>query len=192
MMTEPQLTRISKTLSYHLRHRPDALGLTLGPGGWVAVDDLLAALARQGKPVTRAELDEVVAWNPKQRFAFDETGARIRASQGHSVAVDLELAPVEPPAVLYHGTGAQSVAAILREGLRKQQRHHVHLSADVATARAVGARHGRPVVLQVDAAAMRTAGHVFYRSANGVWLVDAVPPEFFQPQGPPVVGAGHG
>jgi putative RNA 2'-phosphotransferase len=180
MMTEPQLTRISKTLSYHLRHRPDALGLTLGPGGWVEVDTLLAALARHGKPVTRAELDEVVARNPKQRFAFDETGTRIRASQGHSVAVDLELAPVEPPAVLYHGTGERAVESILRVGLRKQQRHHVHLSADVATAQAVGARHGRPVVLQVDAAAMRAAGHIFYRSANGVWLVDAVPPVFLQ------------
>ena len=188
MMTEPQLTRISKTLSYHLRHRPDALGLTLGPGGWVAVDTLLAALAQHGKPVTRAELDDVVARNPKQRFAFDESGTRIRASQGHSVAVDLELAPVEPPAVLYHGTGARAVASILREGLRKQQRHHVHLSADVATARAVGARHGRPVVLQVDAAAMRAAGHVFFRAANGVWLVDAVPPAFLQPQELPMQG----
>lgn len=144
MMTEPQLTRISKILSYHLRHRPDALGLTLGPGGWVAVDTLLAALAQNGKPVTRAELDEVVARNPKQRFAFDESGTRIRASQGHSVAVDLELAPVEPPAVLYHGTDVRAVASILREGLRKQQRHHVHLSSDVATALAVGTRHGRP------------------------------------------------
>jgi putative RNA 2'-phosphotransferase len=94
--------------------------------------------------------------------------------------VDLELAPAEPPAVLYHGTGERAVAAILREGLRKQQRHHVHLSADVATAQAVGARHGRPVVLQVNAAAMRAAGHVFFRSANGVWLVDAVPPAFLQ------------
>ncbi|NTW03737.1 MAG: RNA 2'-phosphotransferase [Oscillochloris sp.] len=179
-MTEPQLTRISKNLSYHLRHRPDALGLTLGPGGWIAVDELLGALARHGKPVTRAELDEVVARNSKQRFAFDESGTRIRASQGHSVAVDLELAPTEPPAMLYHGTGARAVAAILHEGLRKQQRHHVHLSTDVATAQTVGARHGHPVVLQVNAAAMRVAGHSFYRSANGVWLVDAVPPAFLQ------------
>lgn len=180
-MTEHTLTRISKTLSYHLRHRPDELGLTLGPGGWVAVDELLGALARRGKPVSRAELDEVVARNPKQRFAFDESGTRIRANQGHSVAVDLELAPTEPPAALYHGTGERSAAAILREGLRRQRRHHVHLSADIETATSVGARHGRPVVFQVDAAAMRAAGHTFYRSANGVWLVDAVPPEFLRP-----------
>jgi putative RNA 2'-phosphotransferase len=181
MMSEHTLTRISKTLSYHLRHRPDELGLSLSPGGWVVVDELLGALARRGKPVSRAELDEVVARNPKQRFAFDESGTRIRANQGHSVAVDLELAPTEPPATLYHGTGERSAAAILREGLRKQQRHHVHLSADVETAMSVGARHGRPVVFLVDAAAMRAAGHTFYRSANGVWLVEAVPPEFLRP-----------
>jgi putative RNA 2'-phosphotransferase len=102
MMTEPQLTRISKTRSYHLRHRPDALGLTLGPGGWVAVDTLLAALAQHGKPVTRAELDEVVARNPKQRFAFDETGARIRASQGHSVASKELREAAQPFAIRYY------------------------------------------------------------------------------------------
>jgi putative RNA 2'-phosphotransferase len=182
MLTEHNLTRISKTLSYHLRHRPDELGLTLGPGGWVLIDDLLAALARRGKPVSRAELDEVVACNSKQRFAFDESGTRIRANQGHSVTIDLGLEPSEPPATLYHGTGERSVAAILREGLRKQQRHHVHLSADLDTAISVGARHGRPVLLRVDASAMRAAGHSFYRSANGVWLVDAVPPEFLRLQ----------
>ncbi|NTV99776.1 MAG: RNA 2'-phosphotransferase [Oscillochloris sp.] len=177
-MTDHELTRISKTLSYHLRHRPDELGLTLAPGGWVAVDDLLAALARSGKAITRAQLDEVVARNPKQRFAFDTTGTRIRANQGHSVAVDLELEPLTPLAVLYHGTGQQTAAAIEREGLKKMRRHHVHLSADVATARNVGARHGPPVVFVVAAAAMHTAGFVFYRSANGVWLVDTVPPAF--------------
>lgn len=177
-MIDHELTRISKTLSYHLRHRPDELGLTLEPGGWVAVDELLAALARKGKAVTRAELDEVVARNNKRRFAFDATGTRIRASQGHSVEVDLELEPVTPPAVLYHGTSERAIAAIEREGLKKMRRHHVHLSADVATARNVGARHGPPVVLAVDAAAMHAAGVAFYRSANGVWLVDAVPPAF--------------
>jgi putative RNA 2'-phosphotransferase len=177
---DDQLTRISKTLSYHLRHRPDALGLSLGPGGWVAVDDLLAALARRGTAISRAELEEVVARNTKRRFAFDATGERIRASQGHSVEVDLELEPVAPPAELYHGTGERTVAAILREGLRKMRRHHVHLSADQETARAVGARHGRPVVLVVDAAAMRGAGHYFYRSANGVWLVEAVPAAYLR------------
>lgn len=179
-MTENELTRISKTLSYHLRHRPDELGLTLEPGGWVAVDALLAALARKGKAVTRAALDEVVARNNKQRFAFDESGTRIRASQGHSVEVDLELEPVMPPRVLYHGTGERTAAAIEREGLKKMGRHHVHLSADVETAQAVGARHGRPVIFVVDSAAMHADGHQFFRSANGVWLVDTVPPAFLR------------
>lgn len=177
-MHEDTLRRISKTLSYHLRHRPDELGLTLGPGGWVPVADLLAALAARGKAITHAELAEVVARNNKQRFAFDAGGTMIRASQGHSVEVDLELEPVTPPETLYHGTSAGLVATILREGLRKMRRHHVHLSADVATAQNVGARHGPPAVLLVDAAAMHAAGHSFYRSANGVWLADAVPPEY--------------
>jgi putative RNA 2'-phosphotransferase len=182
MMNEQQLVRLSKLLSYHLRHHPDAIGLSLDPGGWVAVEELLAALAGAGKAISRDELDEVVARNSKRRFEFDEGGTRIRASQGHSVEVDLQLTPVEPPPVLFHGTGAQSVAAILREGLNKMRRHHVHLSADEATALAVGSRHGRPAVLLVDAAAMHGAGHSFYRSANGVWLVDEVPPQFLRPQ----------
>ena len=177
-LNDEHLIWISKTLSYYLRHRPDELGLSLGPGGWVAVDELLAALARKGKAISRAELEEVVARNTKRRFAFDAAGERIRASQGHSVDVDLELEPVEPPAVLYHGTGQRTAAAIVREGLRKMRRHHVHLSAEPETARAVGARHGRPVVFIVDAAAMHAAGHQFYRSANGVWLVDEVPAAF--------------
>lgn len=177
-MTDHELTRISKILSYHLRHRPDELGLTLEPGGWVAVDEFLAALARNSMAITRAELEAVVARNNKRRFALDETGTRIRASQGHSVDVDLELEPTPPPAVLYHGTSDRALAGIEREGLKKMRRHHVHLSADVATARNVGARHGPPVVLAVNAAAMQAAGFVFYRSANGVWLVDKVPPAF--------------
>jgi putative RNA 2'-phosphotransferase len=179
-LTDTQLTRISKTLAYHLRHRPDKIGLTLEPGGWVLVDELLAALARTGRPISRAELEEVVARNAKQRFALDEAGTRIRASQGHSVVVDLGLEPVTPPALLFHGTSRHALAAIEREGLRKQRRHHVHLSADEATARTVGARHGPPVVLVVDAAAMHAAGQQFFRSANGVWLVDAVPAHFLR------------
>lgn len=180
-MDRSALTRISKRLSYHLRHRPDEIGLALGPGGWVEVAALLDALAARGLPITRAELDAVVAGNDKQRFAFDETGERIRANQGHSVEIDLGLEPAQPPALLYHGTGAGSAGAIAREGLRRMRRHHVHLSADVATARAVGARHGPPAIFVVDAAAMRAAGHLFYRSANGVWLTDEVPPAYLRP-----------
>jgi putative RNA 2'-phosphotransferase len=179
-MDDTRLVRISKYLSKHLRHQPERIGLTLGPGGWVPVDDLLAAMARHQVPITRAELDEVIARNNKQRFALDDTGTRIRASQGHSVAIDLQLDPAPPPAVLYHGTGERSVAAIQRSGLQKMARHHVHLSPDIETARRVGARHGRPVIFAVDAAALAATGEPFYCSANGVWLVDHVPPAYLR------------
>jgi putative RNA 2'-phosphotransferase len=179
-VTPEQLVRTSKFLSLHLRHRPERLGLVLEPGGWVGVDDLLQAAARHGVRLSRAELDDVVANNDKQRFSFDPSGRRIRANQGHSVAVDLELEPVEPPAVLYHGTAERSVPSIERDGLRRMRRQHVHLSPDVATAQRVGSRHGRPVVFEVDTGAMHAAGHPFFRAANGVWLVDAVPPRYLR------------
>jgi len=164
--------RVSKRLSYVLRHQPASAGLTLDHAGWVDVDALLAALH-----LTRAELQHVVATNDKQRFAFDATGTRIRASQGHSRPVELGYAPQRPPDVLFHGTVERFLPAILAEGLKPGRRHAVHLSEDVATARVVGGRRGRPVVLRVDAAAMAEADHAFSRSANGVWLTAAVPAE---------------
>ncbi len=183
-MNETRLVRISKFLSKHLRHDPEGLGLTLAPGGWVGVDDLLAACARHRFGLSRAELEEVVAQNSKQRFSFDSTGTLLRANQGHSVDVDLQLEPATPPNILYHGTGHQTADVIARTGLDKMRRHHVHLSADVGTARAVGARHGRPVIFAVDASAMSQAGRLFYRSDNGVWLTDAVPPTFLSLHAP--------
>ena len=175
------LVRISKFLSKHLRHDPAGIGLTLGPGGWVEVEALLTACGRKGVVISRAQLDRVVAGSDKQRFALSDDGRQIRANQGHSVEVDLQLEPAsEVPAALYHGTGAQTVEVILREGLRRMARHHVHLSPDVETARRVGGRHGRAVVLVVDARAMQAAGAVFYCSANGVWLTEAVAPEYLR------------
>ncbi len=179
-MEQPRLVKISKYLSKHLRHAPERLGLTLAIGGWVNVDDLLSACAAHQFPITRAELEEVVATSDKQRFSFDETRTRIRANQGHSVDVDLELQPQIPPDVLYHGTGEQSVPAILRSGLLKMSRHHVHLSKDVETARRVGMRHGRPAILAIDAVTMQQAEFTFYCSDNGVWLVDEVPPQYLK------------
>jgi putative RNA 2'-phosphotransferase len=173
--------RISKFLARHLRHRPAAIGLELDRAGWVDVEALLAAAARHGLPLTREQLDEVVAGNDKQRYAFDASATRIRASQGHTVPVDLGLPPVQPPPVLYHGTVARSLAAILREGLRPMERHAVHLSPDAETARRVGARRGRPVILTVDAAGMARAGHEFTMSENRVWLTAWVPPGFLRP-----------
>jgi putative RNA 2'-phosphotransferase len=179
-MNNSRLVKISKYLSKHLRHEPQRIGLKLAPGGWVSVDELLAACKNHSLPINPAELKEVVDNNDKKRFSFDETGSLIRANQGHSVEVDLQLEAVVPPDVLYHGTGHGAVEAILREGLRKMSRHHVHLSTDITTAKKVGTRHGRPVVFTVDAAAMHEEGYTFYCSENGVWLVDNVPPEYLQ------------
>ncbi len=180
-MDPQRLVKVSKYLSKHLRHQPQRLGLRLQPGGWVEIDDLLQALARNNFPLSRSELEEVVRLNDKQRYSIDDTGTRIRANQGHSVDVDLQLEPAEPPAVLFHGTGQGTVRLIQSGGLKKMGRHHVHLSPDFETAVRVGRRHGTPVVFAVDCAAMRRDGVLFYRSDNGVWLVDAVPPEYLRP-----------
>lgn len=179
-MNNSRLVKISKYLSKHLRHEPERIGLKLVPGGWVSVDQLLTACKNYSFPINPAELKEVVANNDKKRFSFDATGSLIRANQGHSVEVDLQLEAVVPPDVLYHGTGHGAVEAILREGVRKMSRHHVHLSTDIITAKKVGTRHGRPVVFTVDAAAMHEEGYTFYCSENGVWLVDNVPPKYLR------------
>ncbi|MER5421386.1 RNA 2'-phosphotransferase [Streptosporangium roseum] len=182
-----RLIRVSKFLSRHLRHQPARIGLTLDPQGWAEIDAVLAAAARHGVVITRDELAQVVARNDKQRFAVD--GDRIRANQGHSVAVDLDLPVAEPPAFLFHGTVGSRVAAIREEGLRPMSRHAVHLSPDRETATRVGARRGRPVVLVVRAGDMHRAGHEFRISANGVWLVAHVPPAYITPgDGPPAPG----
>ena len=171
------MVKLSKRMSKALRHEPGRVGLTLDPGGWVPVADLLAALG-----VDRADVDTVVAGNDKKRFAIvcgPDGVERIRASQGHSVQVDLGLAPVEPPERLYHGTNEGAVASIRATGLNRGGRHHVHLSVDEPTARRVGARRGGPVViLEVEAGAMARAGFEFYRSDNGVWLTAEVPTRY--------------
>ncbi len=177
-MNEKDIVRASKRLSRHLRHDPGAIGITLETGGWVAVEALLRALRRHGLALSRDQLNLIVETNNKKRFAFDETGTRIRASQGHSVDVDLGLATATPPDVLYHGTVATFLEAIFHEGLRPMKRHAVHLSASPDTARTVGARRGKPVILRVDAAGMTADGHEFQVSANGVWLTAAVPPAY--------------
>ncbi|MBC6447758.1 RNA 2'-phosphotransferase [Actinokineospora xionganensis] len=175
--------RLSKRLSKALRHDPDHLGLTLDAAGWTDVSAVLAALR-----VDRETLDVVVAENNKQRFTYDETGTRIRANQGHSVPVDLGLLPATPPHVLYHGTVAAALPSIKADGLRPMNRHHVHLSATRETAVAVGARRGKPLVLVIDAAGMAADGHVFYVSANGVWLTDHVPAVYLEEPGDRAAG----
>ncbi|BDP40524.1 putative RNA 2'-phosphotransferase [Deinococcus aetherius] len=165
--------QVSRRLSYLLRHAPGDLGVTLEPGGWAPVQAVLRHLR-----VPREQLERVVATNNKRRFTLE--GGRIRANQGHSVPVDLDLSPAVPPALLYHGTHPGALPAIRREGLRRMSRHHVHLSPDPETARRVGARRGKPVVLTTRAGDMHAAGHVFYLSENGVWLVEVVPPEYLE------------
>jgi len=169
------LIQQSKFLSLVLRHDPAAAGVTLDPEGRVDVDDLIAGFPL---PLTRADLIEIVATSDKQRFAFSEDGNRIRANQGHSIAVDLQLTAVPPPDRLFHGTATRYLNAILTEGLTRQSRQHVHLSADTLTALKVGQRHGTPVILSIDAGQMASTGFTFWQSANGVWLTDAVPPQY--------------
>lgn len=177
----PQEVELSKLLSYVLRHRPDTIGLTLEDGGWVTVEKLLECLASSGKTVTRVDLERTVETSDKQRFALSPDRLRIRANQGHSVAVDLNLPVVEPPPRLFHGTATRFTASILREGLKPAQRHHVHMSSSEELARVVGARHGKPVVIGIDSKAMHDAGMKFFLSANGVWLTDYVPPQYLLP-----------
>lgn len=179
-MSSERTTRVSKFLSLILRHEPAKFGVVLDEGGWTPVDALLAACERHGHPLDRADLNQIVATSDKQRFAFDASGERIRASQGHSVDIELGYEPAAPPARLYHGTATRFLEAIRAGGLLKMQRHHVHLSADEVTARAVGQRHGKPAVLLIDAAAMAAEGAAFFLSANGVWLVEHVPARFIQ------------
>jgi putative RNA 2'-phosphotransferase len=175
---DPRLVRISKFLAKHLRHAPGEIGLTLDAEGWAGVDELLAASSRHGFAIAYDDLIAVVETNDKRRYAFDAAGDRIRAVQGHSVAVDLGLEPREPPETLYHGTVERFLPSIRERGLVPGTRHHVHLSPDVETARKVGARRGRPVILEVAAGRMHRDSHPFFRSENGVWLVAAVPPVY--------------
>ena len=171
-------TSLSKRLAFVLRHDPGSIGLTPGPGGWVPVPDLLAALAAHGTPLTRAELGVLVSSSDKRRFALDPVRNAIRASSGHSVPVDLGLAPGIPPPVLFHGTVARFVPSIERDGLVPGSRQSVHLSPDVSTALQVGRRRGRPVLFEVAARTMSEDGHSIVQAENGVWLTDHVPPQY--------------
>lgn len=172
------LVRTSKFLSLVLRHHPERIGLSLDPNGWVDIDELLEAARRAGARLDRELLERVVRENDKRRFTISDDGMRIRANQGHSVEVDLELQPVEPPELLYHGTVARFLTSIRSHGLRRGSRQHVHLSPDQRTATTVGRRRGEPIVLTVRAGEMHRMGMLFYRSANGVWLTDGVPARF--------------
>jgi putative RNA 2'-phosphotransferase len=175
---DDRAVRISKFLSLVLRHQPEKIGLSLDESGWASVERLIEASSRRGFDFTREELQNVVDGNDKKRFSLSEDGLWIRANQGHSIKVELGYAPTAPPEILYHGTAERVLTSIKQQGLLKGKRHHVHLSADVDTATQVGRRHGKPVVLTIEAGRMRQDGFIFYLSANGVWLTDCVPVQY--------------
>ncbi|WP_205511658.1 RNA 2'-phosphotransferase [Longitalea arenae] len=175
---EKQIKNIGKFLSLVLRHEPQHMGLTLNEEGWASVPELIEKFNQRGVRLDFAMLQLVVDTNDKKRFSFNEDKTRIRASQGHTVEVDLNLPEQTPPEFLYHGAADKYINAIRQHGLQKMKRHHVHLTADIETARQVGQRRGRPVILVIKALALHEQGHKFYLSANGVWLTDFVPPAF--------------
>jgi putative RNA 2'-phosphotransferase len=168
------LVRTSKFLSLILRHRPQAIGLSLDQNGWVSIQSLLEAANAHNHNISKELLDEVVFTNDKMRFSYSPDGHKIRANQGHSVEVNLNLEPVVPPQKLYHGTVEKFLNSIMDSGLKKMTRQHVHLSATIATAKNVGRRRGKPIILSVNACKMHVDGHRFFLSANGVWLTDSV------------------
>jgi len=177
---EKELKHISKRMSLVLRHQPEAIGLQLDEHGWANVNELIQKINESGIRADFQIIRLAVDTNDKKRFGFNEDQSMIRANQGHSIEVELNLKAATPPDILYHGTATRFLESILKEGLTKQQRQHVHLSWQLETAKNVGARHGKPVILNIDAKAMQQDGFVFYLSENNVWLVDAVPVQYIQ------------
>ena len=176
------LNEISKLIALVLRHKPGELGLTMDSHGWVETKALIEKL-NERQPFDMEMLEEIVRTDNKQRYSFNPDKTRIRANQGHSIPVDLELLPQTPPNVLYHGTATRFSGMIDQQGLKPMQRQYVHLSDRLETAVNVGKRHGAPLVYVIDAEAMQKAGYVFYCSENGVWLTDSVPPEYLKRKG---------
>ncbi len=179
----PSMKSTSKFISLILRHKPEAVGISLDEHGWADVQELIDGInASGGYHLDTELLEEIVRTDEKQRYSFNEDHTLIRANQGHSIPVDVELKEVIPPAVLYHGTGEKYVSSIDQQGLIPKSRLYVHLSADIPTAKKVGARHGKPVIYTVDCRKMAEDGYSFYLSANNVWLTKAVPAKYLEKQ----------
>jgi putative RNA 2'-phosphotransferase len=173
------LNEISKFISLILRHKPEKIGITLDEHGWANVDELIAGIAKR-QTFDRTTLEEIVRTDEKQRYSFNEDKTLIRANQGHSIPVDVELEQKTPPEILYHGTGEKYAASIEKQGLIPKSRLYVHLSSDYNTAVKVGSRHGKPIVYTVAAGEMQKKGYAFYLSVNGVWLTKSVPISFLK------------
>lgn len=179
---ERRLERLSKFISMILRHKPQVIGITLDEHGWADVDELIKGINETGEEVkfSKDTLEIIVKTDKKQRYSFSQDKTLIRANQGHSIPVDVELEKKEPPKVLYHGTGVKSVKAIQEQGLLPMERLYIHLSIDVKTATNVGKRHGTPVIFQVNAEQMQKDGYDFFQSVNGVWLTKEVPAKYLE------------
>lgn len=169
---------LGRFISMVLRHKPESIGITLDEHGWADVEALIKAMNAHGKYINKVMLEKIVAENDKKRYSFDENHSKIRANQGHSIAVNLELEKKIPPEILYHGTATHFLESIQKSGLLKMGRQYVHLSKDVQAATKVGKRHGKVIVLKVDTKKMIQDGYDFYLSKNGVWLCDTVPPQY--------------
>ena len=179
-MTPKTQVKISKRLSLVLRHNPQSIGITLDPSGWASVDDLLKRLNDKGVRIDRQILQTIVAENPKKRFEFNADQTSIRARQGHSVNVDLGYQSTTPPDILYHGTAEKFLVPILKEGLKKQQRHHVHLSTNIPLMLEVARRRGKASLIEIDAKQMHQDGYEFYVTENDVWLSEHIPPQYIK------------
>ncbi|MBQ2347958.1 MAG: RNA 2'-phosphotransferase [Clostridia bacterium] len=172
---------ISKKLALVLRHNPQKIGITLDSNGWADVDILIENFNKKFKAeLTMEKLEEIVRTNDKKRYSFNEDKTKIRANQGHSINVDVELKQAVPPEILYHGTALRFADSIEKNGILKMNRLYVHLSLDEATPLKVGIRHGKPVIFKVKAGEMYRAGHIFYLSENNVWLTDSVSPQYIE------------
>lgn len=174
------LVKLSKFVSLVLRHQPEVIGLKLDENGWAEVDRFIELAKQNGKNISISVLEEIVETNNKKRFAFNEDKSKIRANQGHSIEVNLDLPPQQPPDQLFHGTATKFIESIRQQGLISGSRQHVHMSSDETTAIAVGQRHGKPVVLKINASAMHQDGFLFFCSENSVWLTDFVPPQYLE------------
>lgn len=170
---------VSKFLSLILRHKPETIGLKLDQNGWADLNELISKINTGGKNVNLEQIKEVVKTNSKQRFKLDLENNRIRANQGHSIKIDMEFSPTQPPEQLFHGTAERNISSIKKSGIQKRNRQHVHLSSDLDTAKMVGKRHGKPVIFVIDSKKMFEDGYSFFLSENGVWLTDAVSAEYF-------------
>jgi putative RNA 2'-phosphotransferase len=177
-MDKRRRTKISKFLSFILRHHPESISIKLDNGGWADVSEIIRQAKHNGFKITPDELRTVVEENSKQRFSFSDNGLKIRANYGHSIAVDLGYRPLVPPELLYHGTAERNLKAIRANGLTKGNRQYVHLSPDTDTATSVGRRHGKPIVIKVQSGRMHSDGHKFYLSSGGIWLTEYVAPEY--------------